>query len=234
VLFRSIGDFGKTGIESTARTLFDSGIHYAGIHTQPNTIFEMNGTMIGLCAFSPNQATPDIRDIESAEKMVGLLSGMCDILIVSVHAGAEGENARHVTRENEIFHEENRGNVYEFAHRMIDKGADVVLGHGPHVARAMEIYKGRFIAYSLGNFCTYGSFNLKSRNGTAPVVRLSLNSRGEFINGRITSIFQLPRKGTFIDPRARALKDLIELTNQDFPETDLIIDKSGKLSLKNR
>ena len=42
--------------------------------------------------------------------------------------------------------------MYEFAHTAIDNGADIVLGHGPHVTRAVEVYKGKFIAYSMGNF----------------------------------------------------------------------------------
>lgn len=229
-----IGDFGKTGIQKTADTLSKAGIHYAGILFQPNTIFELNGKTIGFCAFSHNLATPDSRDLSGAKRVVELVSGLCDIVIVSVHAGGEGEKNRHVTRQTEIYHDEDRGNVYAFAHTMIDAGADVVLGHGPHVTRAMELYKGHFIAYSLGNFCTYGRFNLKSHNGIAPIVRLTLNNRGEFISGQITSIFQLPRKGPSIDPKKRALNDVIELTTQDFPENDLVINPSGELTIKPR
>ena len=65
-----------------------------------------------------------------------------------------------VTREREYYYGENRGNVYELAHLMVDHGADVILGHGAHVVRAIEVYNQRVIAYSLGNFLTYSRFNL--------------------------------------------------------------------------
>ena len=57
---------------------------------------------------------------------------------------------QHVTREREYFYGENRGNVYEFSHAMIDAGADMIFGHGPHVARAIEVYKNRFYCLQLG------------------------------------------------------------------------------------
>lgn len=228
-----IGDFGKAGIESTTRILSKSGLHFAGVRTQPNTLFELNGATIGFCAFSANQATPDHRDMDSAQRIIELLNGLCDIVIVSVHAGAEGEKNRHVTRQTELFYEEDRGNVFAFAHKMVDAGADVILGHGPHVTRAIELYKGRLIAYSLGNFCTYGRFNLKSHNGIAPVLRLKIDKNGEFIEGSLIPVFQKPKKGPSFDPKNQAINDIIELTAQDFPQTNLSIDKSGKISVKN-
>jgi hypothetical protein len=116
---------------------------------------------------------------------------------------------------------------------MVDAGADVILGHGPHVTRAMELYKGRLIAYSLGNFCTYGRFNLKSHNGIAPILRIKINTEGEFIEGSLTSVFQKPKKGPLIDPKNRAVNEVIELTSQDFPETNLSVNSRGKITIKN-
>ena len=229
-----IGDFGNEGIQNTARALSKAGIHFAGVHSHPNTMFEQGGMKIGFCAFSPNQAAPDPRDMENARRIVGRLSRLCDIVIVSVHAGAEGDKNRNVTRKTETYHDEDRGNVYAFAHNMVDAGADVVLGHGPHVTRAMELYNGRVIAYSLGNFCTYGRFNLKGHNGTAPVLRLKINKNGEFIEGSIIPVFQTPGKGPSIDPKNRAIDDIIRLTEEDFPETPLLIDVSGKMAVKGR
>ncbi len=228
-----IGDFGKTGIEKTADVLKQAGIHYAGVHNQASIFFDSAALRIGFCAFSPNQACPDPRDIESSKRAVEFLNGFCDIVIVSVHAGAEGEKNRHVTRKTEIFHEENRGNVHAFAHGVIDAGADLVLGHGPHVTRAIELYKGRLIAYSLGNFCTYGRFNLNGRNGIAPILRMNLSRNGEFLNGDIIPVFQKPRKGPDVDRKKRAVSEIIELTAHDFPESGLIISPDGKINVKN-
>ena len=75
------------------------------------------------------------------------------------------------------FYGENRGNAYAFARMAIDAGADVVLGSGPHVTRAVDLYKNRFIAYSLGNFCTYGMFNLDGPNGMAPLLALNITEK---------------------------------------------------------
>ena len=93
-------------------------------------------------------------------------------------------------RAMEVFHGENRGDVYHFAHTMIDNGADVVFGHGPHVTRAIEVYRDRFISYSMGNFCTYGRINLAGPNGLAPIVKINVDTTGRFLSGRIIPCYQ--------------------------------------------
>jgi len=108
----------------------------------------------------------------------------------------------------------------------------VVFGHGPHVTRAVELYKERFITYSLGNFCTYGYFSLNGHNGIAPMIELSLNQKGEFLNGKIYPIKQVKPGGPFIDNDKSAIKEIKELTESDFPETPLIIQDDGKILSK--
>ena len=117
-----------------------------------------------------------------------MLSDTCDVVIVSFHGGAEGADFQHVPKAMEIFHGENRGDVYNFAHTMIDNGADVVFGHGPHVTRAIEVYQDRFISYSMGNFCTYGRINLAGPNGLAPIVKINVDTTGRFLSGRIIPV----------------------------------------------
>ena len=86
-----------------------------------------------------------IHDYEKATAIIEHLDSISDVVIVSFHGGAEGSKYQHVSRKNEFFYGEDRGNVYEFARRMIDAGADVIFGHGPHVTRAVDVYKKRFI-----------------------------------------------------------------------------------------
>ena len=81
--------------------------------------------------------------IEKAKDIVKELSKTCEIVIVSFHGGGEGANYQNVTRKTEYCYGENRGNVYEFSHAMIDAGADIIIGHGPHVPRAIEYIKKR-------------------------------------------------------------------------------------------
>ncbi len=115
---------------------------------------------------------------------------------------------------------------------MIDAGADIVFGHGPHVTRAVELYKNRLIIYSLGNFLTYARFNLKSHKGIAPLIKIFIDKKGEFKKGKILSIYQQAGFGPIIDKKKRAIKEIIELTNKDFPETGLKIDDDGIITMK--
>lgn len=222
------GDFGAEGRRTTKRVLDESGIAYAGLAgTDESTIFERNGVTYGFCAFAPNTGTVDIRNITKAKQIVQELEAKTDIVIVSFHGGAEGAKNQHVTKKTEIYYGENRGNVHAFAHAVIDAGADIVFGHGPHVTRAMELYNNRFIIYSLGNFCTYGRFNLRGAAGIAPMVEVAVDKNGGFVHAKITPIYQAKTHGPKIDPQARATQKLIELTKADFPDTPLLIEADG-------
>ena len=108
------------------------------------------------------------------------LDSISDIIVTSFHAGAEGQDHLHVPRETETYYGENRGNVYELARLMIDAGADIVFGHGPHVPRAIDLYNDRLIAYSLGNFCTYGRFSLRAEKGISPLLKVLTDREGKF------------------------------------------------------
>ena len=169
-------------------------------------------------------------DIPAAVQIVKYLNKACDIVIVSFHGGAEGKDHQHVTRESETYLGHDRGNVYEFAHAMIDAGGDLLLGHGPHVTRAIEIYRDRLICYSLGNFCTYGRFNLQGPNGYAPMVKVYLDYKGKFLRGEIIPVRQTGRGITETDPEKRAIRKLQELTSADFPEVPVYISDEGVIT----
>jgi hypothetical protein len=225
------GDFGPTGRRRTKAVLDELGIRYAGLAgTDESAIFEKDGVRYGFCAFAPNSGTCDIRNIPRAKQIVARLAEQSDIVIVSFHGGAEGSSHQHVPRRTETYYGENRGNVYAFAHAVIDAGADVVFGHGPHVTRAAELYKDRFIIYSLGNFCTYGRFNLRGVAGIAPLLKLQVDEQGAFLEGEVIPVYQKKTHGPKVDPEKRAVAKLIELTRADFPETRLVIEPSGKLT----
>jgi len=223
------GDFGETGRKNTMRVLDSLGIHHAGQLAQPFTIFEKDRINYGFVAFSPNNGTQSINDLKAAKGLIQHLDSLTDIIIVSFHGGAEGKKYQHVTREREYFYGENRGNVYEFSHEMIDAGADIIFGHGPHVARAIEVYKNRFIAYSLGNFATYGRFNLRGENGLAPIAKVWISEDGSFIKGKIISAVQKGAGIPEIDENHAAAQKIKELTEIDFPESKILIDPEGNI-----
>ncbi|MBP2831602.1 CapA family protein [Aquimarina sp. U1-2] len=222
-----IGDFGEVGIKNTMKTLKKHNIAYAGVFAQPYTIFEKNGITYGFCAFAPNKDCLKIHNLSKAATIVTELKEKTDIVIVSFHGGAEGLKHTHVTRKTERFYGEDRGNVYLFAHTVIDAGADVVLGHGPHVSRAFEIYKNKFIAYSLGNFCTYSRFNLRGIKGYAPIAEISIDLEGNFIEGVLHSAKQIDEIYPFMDEKKAALREIKKLTEEDFPESKLIFKDDG-------
>ena len=228
-----IGDFGEGGRKTTMRLLDEVGIHYGGLLSNPTSVFERNGLKVAFCAFSPNNGTCSINNTPSAKRIVSNLKKEVDIVIVSFHGGGEGSEHRNITRETEYYLGENRGNVYQFARDVIDAGADVVFGHGPHVTRAIDLYKGRFIAYSLGNFVTYGRFNLRSPNGFAPIVKVYIDKNGKFVDGQIFSIAQKGRGGAEPDQQNQALKEIQRLNAIDFPDSQLVIHDNGEIKLKH-
>ena len=83
-----------------------------------------------------------------------------DVVIVTMHAGAEGTDHQHVRRGAERYLGENRGDVVRFAHAVVDAGRRPRRRPRPARLRGMEWYKGRLIAYSLGNFAGYRVFSL--------------------------------------------------------------------------
>lgn len=226
------GDFGYPARLRTKELLDSLGINYGGLQEHPWSIFRKDSILYGFCAFAPNAGTMDINDTTVAEAIVKKLADTCDIVIVAFHGGAEGADFQHVPKCEEIFYGENRGDVHAFAHKMIDAGADVIFGSGPHVTRAIEVYKERFIAYSLGNFCTYGRFNIQGPNGLAPLVKVEVDSTGRFLSGRIIPCIQSRPEGVRIDPEKRVISKIRDLTASDFPDAIVNISENGYISYK--
>ena len=226
-------DFGREGALNTYKVLTQAKIHTTGLESVCEyAIFEKDGITYGFCGFSPNSGVVNINNYAKVREIIPHLDSLCDIVIVSFHGGAEGPAHNRVTKQRETFLGENRGNVHEFAHLCIDLGADVVFGHGPHVPRAMELYKDRFIAYSLGNFCTPYRVNISGISGYAPVVKVVTDTKGQFISGELRSAVQRDRTGPKFDEQKACIKEIKRLTELDFPNGALEISLEGVLSRK--
>lgn len=224
------GDFLSAGRAATRAALARAGIAYAGLDdpgAQTATVVLDGRVRVGVAAFAPNAGTLSINDHPRAAEIVRTLASDHDIVVVSFHGGAEGRGAFRVPRRTEIFLGENRGDVFRFAREMIDAGADVVLGHGPHVPRAVEVYRDRFIAYSLGNFWTYARFNIRGLGGLGPVIALDLDRDGTLQAARIYSTRQRDRGVPYMDPTNEAASVIARLTAEDFPEVGLTIQANG-------
>lgn len=225
-----INDFGPVGLASTKKTLTDAGIAFAGLQAGPRTAtLERNGFKIGFAAFGHSKGTMSINDLETVRRTVAELKKNHDIVVVSFHGGAEGPKYSHVPHSTETAFGENRGNVEKFAHTAVDAGADIVYGHGPHVARAAELYKDHLILYSLGNFCTPYRMGLGGISGQAPLVTVTIDNEGKFKAGKIHSFIQQKGTGPRLDPNHSAAKQIKSLSAHDFPSSPLQIEPDGTL-----
>lgn len=223
-------DFGDEGRLNTQRVLDSLHIGHAGSIDQPYLVKKIGHLKVGFCAFAPNRGTMSIHNYEQIIEIIQHLDSISDFVIVSLHIGAEGAKNRHVTKEREFYYGEDRGNAFELSHLLIDHGADVVLGHGPHVVRAMEVYKKRIIAYSLGNFLTYGRFNLKGYAGEAPILEIKINSKGEFLSGKVHAFRQSYTYGPIRDSNLSTVKTIQALSLEDFPDNPIFISDTGEIN----
>lgn len=224
-------DIGPKGFEHTMKALDERGIAHAA-RVGEVARFEAKGRKVhvvaahsGGCCLNVNR----IKDVQAAirrERAAG-----ADVVIFSFHGGAEGSKARHVPGELEIAWGEKRGDVKALARAAIDAGADIVIGHGPHVLRAMELYKGKLIAYSLGNFCGYRSFSVRSiYSRTSVVLDVVMDAQGDFVRGRVVPLRLDQQARPRLDPEEHAFGQLSELGRQDFPDTYLSVGPNGTLT----
>jgi Putative enzyme of poly-gamma-glutamate biosynthesis (capsule formation) len=201
-------DFGPEGRQSTRAALDRVGIAYAG---QVGDIARLSvrGTQLAVIAFGTGSSAYNLLEIGDAATQVRALKDAGNLVIVSFHGGTEGLAATHVTDAAESLGREPRGHLIQFAHAVVDAGADLVLGHGPHVLRGLELYRGRLIAYSLGNFCTYGRFSLVGPLGHAVVLSVELDPQsGSFLKGHLKATHQEGQGGAKPDPLQHGIREI--------------------------
>ncbi len=223
-------DFSEPGRQSTMKTLKEAGLAYSGNETCRGVVLQVRDKKVGLCQFGHSIGTQHLTDTALVRNVIDSLKRISDVVVVAFHGGNEGSAARHLPHEAEWAWGENRGYLRQFTHDCIDWGADVVYGHGPHVVRAMEVYKGRFIAYSLGNFCTPSGMGVAGLTGYAPLVTLRVLSTGEMVDGRINGFVQTPNLGPRRDRNGVVVKEIATLSQEDFPDNKLTIAPDGKLT----
>ena len=213
-------DFGEDGRTATMQSLDAAGLRHSG-RVGDVARWKVKDVSVSLIAFAPFGGSHDLLDIPLAQKQIIEEVNQSDLVLVSIHAGAEGNDVQRIPFSNEMFYGEDRGDVVKFSRAVVDAGADLVIGHGPHVPRAMELYKNRLIAYSLGNFSTYQGIRISGENGLAPILKATLSADGRFKSGQIVSARQFRPAGTQVDHSHRAAKIIADLTLKDFPDTPL-------------
>jgi len=193
----------------------------------------VNGIPMAFIGFSYLPYHNAMQDLERAGALVREAKQQAKIVVISVHAGAEGSDETHVSDHTEYFFGEDRGNMVAFAHGLIDQGADLVLGHGPHVPRAVERYQGKLIAYSLGNFIGYKTLSSEGTLGDSLILTVQMNAKGDFVGGRIIPVALDANGIPKLDDYFQSVVLIRNLTQTDFPQTPLTIDDMGYLLPKN-
>jgi capsule synthesis protein PGA_cap len=219
-------DAGPAGIRATDAALQAAGVLRAGIgSTVTRTV--VNGVRLAVVGFSPYRWSPSLLDRPAAVRLVRRADRGADVVIVLIHAGAEGAGKTHVPLGSEFAFGENRGDERRFAHAVVQAGADLVLGSGPHVVRGVERYRDRLIAYSLGNFAGPHTLHGGGRSSLSGVLQMRIDGHGRVLEGRWASValnaFGLPRP----DPDHRAAHLVAELSRQDFGEGRYRIHSDG-------
>ncbi|MET8306165.1 MULTISPECIES: CapA family protein [unclassified Micromonospora] len=223
-------DYGPKGYENTQKALEKYDLEHTGAPDQI-TVVDVKGVKVAVAGFSSYVWSNSLVDIAKAKAVVAKAATLADLVVVQVHMGGEGADKTRVKPGTEMFLGENRGDPVKFSHAMIDAGADLIVGHGPHVLRGMEFYQGRLIAYSLGNFAGGGnSLSNTGRLGWGGVLKVSLKPDGTWAGGSFTSTYMNSAGKPTMDPDDRGLGLVTELSRSDFPKDGARFDGQGKIS----
>jgi poly-gamma-glutamate capsule biosynthesis protein CapA/YwtB (metallophosphatase superfamily) len=222
-------DFGTQGVTDTSAALLAAGISQAGLPGQIGLATE-GKTKVAFVDFAPYPTTNNLLDYTAAKVLIAQAKAEAQIVVVYMHAGAEGETADHVTGQEETYVGEDRGNPKVFAHAAIDDGADLVVASGPHVLRGMEWYSGHLIDYSLGNFAGYQNFAVVGDLQLSAILRVTLNSNGSFVSGHYTSTLLNSVGQPAVDSTNQAATFVNQLSQADFGSAAAIIQPNGDIT----
>ena len=220
-------DFGATGQAQTVEAIHAAGLAQTGLPGEI-TIVKTKGIKVAFLAFAPYNYDANLLGLPAARVLIKRAVRKANIVVVYMHAGAEGPDADHVTGHEEYYLGEDRGNAEAFAHMAIDLGASLVIASGPHVLRGMQFYKHHLIAYSVGNFASYGDFSTEGDLDMSVILHVTLSSAGRFERARIYPI-QFTGQGRPV-PGGGAIAFVAKLASEDFGLSSARILPSGVIT----
>jgi hypothetical protein len=226
-------DAGPAGRGMTIAALERAGVVVTGADTLATPVRTPAGDTIGVLGFHTSETTPDARDTALVRRLVARAAGRYAAVIVTMHIGGEGFGAQRTMDVQERFLGADRGNPVAFADAAIQGGASLVIGHGPHVMRAVEWReRGALIAYSLGNLLTYGPFRMREPANRGAVLCATLDQHGRPRDAELRSTLQLAPGVLQADPSARAAALVDSLGRLDFPRTGARVGSGGRLQAR--
>jgi hypothetical protein len=218
-------DYGASGRAQTIAALRRAGIAHTGLPGQI-TVLRVAGTRVAFVGLAPYAYDANLLDIRAAKRLVRRARARARLVVVIIHAGAEGADQLHTPRREEYYLGEDRGDARAFAHAVIDAGASIVLGSGPHVIRGLERYGGKLIAYSLGNFVGYHTLADGGVLSESAILRVTLAPAGSVLGGRwipIRLVEGLPRP----EHSGVSARLVATLSREDFPHHHFDISPHG-------
>jgi hypothetical protein len=222
-------DYGASGQDDTIAALERAGLAYTGLIGQVTRLQEQPVRVAAL-GFGFYSTAESLLKVPRAARLVERADRWADVVLVTFHGGAEGSGASHVPRRMETYLGEQRGDLRAFSHTVVDAGADLVVGHGPHVLRGMEWYKDRLIAYSMGNFVGNHTFSTDGVVGVSGVLRVTLRGDGSWVKGKLAPTALVGAGAAARDPAERAHGVVRELSQQDFGKRAVRVSRTGALS----
>jgi len=215
-------DYGQAGVSDTSAALQAAGITQAGLPGQIGLVTD-GSTKVAFVDFAPYTDVNDMLDFSAANQLITQARSEANVVVVYMHAGAEGSNADHVTGNEETYDGEDRGNAEAFAHNAIDAGAALVIASGPHVLRGMEFYHGHLIDYSLGDFANYDNFSAAGDLDLSGILTVTLRADGNYVGAHFTSLLLSATGQPMIDSSHSAATFVNQLSSSDFGSAAAII-----------
>ncbi|MGK2939450.1 MAG: CapA family protein [Solirubrobacteraceae bacterium] len=221
-------DYGADGMGQTVRALQRKKVAYTG---RPGEIryLRRSDSRVAFVGFSSYPWSSPIRDPVAVRALISEAAARANVVVAFIHAGAEGQDQIRTPDRDEEAYGELRGNTRAFARVAIDAGADLVLGSGPHVLRGLEVYRGRLIAYSLGNLAGWKNFSLRGNAAVSGLLTVRIGRTGRFLRGRLLPL-RLQEPGIPVrDPSGSARALVARVSRADFGKRAPTMSPAGRL-----
>jgi len=220
-------DYGAVGLANTVAALRRVHLPYTGLPAQ-YTIQHVGKAAVAILGFAPYQWCANSLNLPAVRALVSKARRQANVVIVYFHAGTQGASAIHVGPGPESVFGDPQGDIRVLAHTFVDAGADMVIGTGPHVLRGIEFYRGRMIAYSLGNFVGYRGFGLGGNLSTSAVLQATITAAGKFVTARLRPV-QLDSNGV-PSPGGYGISLVQTVSHEDFGTHAAHISNAGVIS----
>lgn len=223
-------DYGASGQQQTLQALAHYRLRWSGRPHQI-TVLRTHGVRVAILGFAPYPWAQSLLNIHAAQALVRQAAARADVVVAVLHAGAEGTDRRHVPHGTEHYLGENRGDERRFSHALVYAGADLVLASGPHVLRGLQLFHGKLIAYSLGNFATCSqALSMDGVLSQSGILVVTLDADEGLVSGRL-----LPVQIVAGEPRrihgGSILRKVNALSHSDFGGSAVFVAKNDELQL---